>query len=66
MAPAFGQDAWKRLPACRGRHLHLDAFEPCGRETRTLGLGATNGWFARSRPRPPANGVTITLTVGYS
>ncbi len=46
MAPAFGQDAWKRLPACRGRHPHLDAFEPCGLETRTLGLGATNGWFA--------------------
>jgi hypothetical protein len=46
MAPAFGQDAPKRLPACRGRHLHLDAFEPCGLPTRTLGLGATNGWFA--------------------
>jgi hypothetical protein len=46
MATAFGQDAWKRLPACRGRHLHLDAFEPCGLPTRTLGLGATNGWFA--------------------
>jgi hypothetical protein len=46
MASAFGQDAWKRLPACRGRHLHLDAFEPCGLQARTLGLGATNGWFA--------------------
>jgi hypothetical protein len=46
MAPAFGQDAGKRLPACRGRHLHLDSFEPCGLATRTLGLGATNGWFA--------------------
>ena len=46
MAPAFGQDAWKRLPACRGRHPHLGSFEPCGLETRTLGLGATNAWFA--------------------
>lgn len=46
MAPAFGQDAWKRLPACRGRHPHLGTFEPCGLETRTLGLGATNSWFA--------------------
>ena len=46
MAPAFGQDAWKRLPACRGRHPHLGSFDSCGLETRTLGLGATNAWFA--------------------
>lgn len=46
MAPAFGQEAWKKLPACRGRHPHLGVFEGCGAETRTLGLGATNGWFA--------------------
>jgi hypothetical protein len=49
MAPAFGQDAWQRLPACRGHHPHLtgsEPFEPCGLQTRTLGLGATNAWFA--------------------
>lgn len=46
MAQAFGQAASKRLPACRGRHPHLAAFEPCGEQTRTLGLGATNAWFA--------------------
>lgn len=46
MAQAFGQEAWKRLPACRGRHPHLASFEPCGAQTRTLGLGATNAWFA--------------------
>jgi hypothetical protein len=46
MAQAFGQDAWKRLPACRGRHPHLDTFDRCGLPTRTLGLGATNSWFA--------------------
>jgi hypothetical protein len=49
MAPAFGQDAWQRLPACRGHHPHLagtEPFEPCGRQSRTLGLGATNAWFA--------------------
>lgn len=46
MAQAFGQEAWKRLPACRGRHPHLGTFEPCGAQTRTLGLGATNAWFA--------------------
>ena len=36
----------KHLPGCRGRHPHLGTFEECGVETRTLGLGATNGWFA--------------------
>jgi hypothetical protein len=46
MAPAFGREALKNLPACRGRHPHLGTFEECGIETRTLGLGATNGWFA--------------------
>ena len=46
MAPAFGQEAVKTLPACRGRHPHLGTFEECGEQTRTLGLGATNGWFA--------------------
>lgn len=46
MARAFGQEAAKSLPACRGRHPHLGTFEPCGEQTRTLGLGATNGWFA--------------------
>ena len=33
-------------PAAAGRHPHLGTFEECGIETRTLGLGATNGWFA--------------------
>jgi hypothetical protein len=46
MAQAFGREAWKKLPACRGWHPHLGMFEECGVETRTLGLGATNGWFA--------------------
>jgi hypothetical protein len=46
MAPAFGPEAAKTLPACRGRHPHLGTFEECGEQTRTLGLGATNGWFA--------------------
>jgi hypothetical protein len=46
MAPAFGREAMKSLPVCRGRHPHLGTFGGCGAETRTLGLGATNGWFA--------------------
>ncbi|WP_067453777.1 DUF1998 domain-containing protein [Actinomadura macra] len=46
MAPALGPEAWRRLPACRGRDPHLAAFSDCGERTRTLGLGATNSWFA--------------------
>ena len=46
MAQALGREAFKALPGCRGRHPHLGTFEECGVETRTLGLGATNGWFA--------------------
>jgi hypothetical protein len=46
MAQALGREAFKALPGCRGRHPHLGTFEECGVETRTLGLGATNSWFA--------------------
>lgn len=45
MAQAFGPRSRDWLPACRGRHPHLDTFEPCGKPTRTLVLGATNSWF---------------------
>jgi hypothetical protein len=45
MAQAFGDEAKKRLPACRGRHPHLQSFEPCEERTRTILLGATNSWF---------------------
>lgn len=42
---AFGREAQENLPACRGRHPHLDQFEECGETPRTIILGATNGWF---------------------
>lgn len=42
---AFGREAQENLPACRGRHPHLDQFEECGEPPRTIILGATNGWF---------------------
>ncbi|QFP75029.1 DUF1998 domain-containing protein [Deinococcus sp. AJ005] len=44
---AFGEEGKKTLPACRGRHPHLDAFdeEPCGEQARPVILGATNAWF---------------------
>ena len=46
MADAIGQTKQANLPACRGRHPHLEKFDPCGEPTRTLALGATNSWFA--------------------
>ncbi|HUY23677.1 MAG TPA: DUF1998 domain-containing protein [Candidatus Saccharimonadales bacterium] len=35
-----------RLPRCRGRHPHLQRFEPCGAELRLMVLGASNLWFS--------------------
>jgi hypothetical protein len=42
---AFGKEAADNLPACRGRHPHLDSYEDCIQEPRTILLGATNSWF---------------------
>lgn len=34
------------MPACRGRHPHLDAFDGgCAAQARPVVLGATNSWF---------------------
>lgn len=36
----------ENLPACRGRHPHLDHFDhECDEEARAVLLGATNSWF---------------------
>ena len=44
---AFGADAEPHLPRCRGRHPHLQRFDPeCTQPTRALLLGASNAWFA--------------------
>lgn len=44
---AFGRSGQENLPACRGRHPHLDRFEAdgCTEEARAVLLGATNSWF---------------------
>ncbi|MEV6157793.1 DUF1998 domain-containing protein [Nonomuraea sp. NPDC052129] len=41
------QNDRRKLPGCRGRHPHLDAFEDneCGLETRLMLVGASNLWF---------------------
>jgi hypothetical protein len=46
MAHAFGKAGKENLPACRGRHPHLDYFDTeCDEEPRAVLLGATNSWF---------------------
>lgn len=43
---AFGKEAQKNLPACRGRHPHLNSFDSsCKEPPRAVLLGATNSWF---------------------
>ena len=48
MNEAQGQAGAAKLPKCRGRHPHLDAFEPeaaAVRETKLMLIGASNLWF---------------------
>lgn len=46
LAQAFGKSGKENLPACRGRHPHLDHFDAeCNEEARAVLLGATNSWF---------------------
>jgi Domain of unknown function (DUF1998) len=46
MLEAVGPKAAEKLPMCRGRHPHLDAFYKCGERGRLMMLGAANQWFA--------------------
>ncbi|WP_411741389.1 MULTISPECIES: DrmB family protein [unclassified Rhodococcus (in: high G+C Gram-positive bacteria)] len=46
VSQASGRDGWEALPTCRGRHPHLQEFEPCGRNLRLMVLGASNLWFS--------------------
>lgn len=46
LAQAFGKAGKENLPACRGRHPHLDRYDAeCNEEPRAVLLGATNSWF---------------------
>jgi len=46
VAEASGKDGPAALPACRGRHPHLQRFEACGRPLKLMVLGASNLWFS--------------------
>lgn len=46
LSKAFGQKGKDNLPACRGRHPHLDKYDSdCNEQPRAVLLGATNSWF---------------------
>jgi hypothetical protein len=38
IAQSAGKDGWEKLPACRGRHPHLQRFYSCGRNLHLIGL----------------------------
>ncbi|MED5801242.1 DUF1998 domain-containing protein [Gordonia sp. Z-3] len=46
MLEATGPKASEKLPNCRGRHPHLDAFYKCDQPGKLMMLGAANQWFA--------------------
>lgn len=46
MLEATGPKASEKLPYCRGRHPHLDAFYKCEQPGKLMMLGAANQWFA--------------------
>jgi Domain of unknown function (DUF1998) len=51
MAEAQGEVGRSKLPGCRGRHPHLDSFDPdgCENETQLMLVGASNLWFASTQ-----------------
>lgn len=68
IADAAGRDGWESLPACRGRHPHLQRFEPCGRPLKLTVLGASNLWFsvtASALHLPQGQTVTDLVTANW-
>jgi len=50
MSEAQGDAGRAKLPPCRGRHPHLDAFDQaCGLPTVLIMMGASNLWFAATQ-----------------
>jgi hypothetical protein len=45
ISEAAGTKGMANLPRCRGRHPHLQTFEPCGEPLKLMVLGASNMWF---------------------
>ena len=51
MNEAQGEVGRSKLPRCRGRYPHLDAFSPegCQNQTKLMLVGASNLWFASTQ-----------------
>jgi hypothetical protein len=50
MNEAQGETGQKKLPGCRGRHPHLNAFDrTCENESKLIMMGASNLWFAATQ-----------------
>lgn len=50
MTEAQGQSGKEKLPLCRGRHPHLNGFDPsCGLAVSLIMMGASNLWFASTQ-----------------
>jgi hypothetical protein len=45
VSEAAGTRGAADLPRCRGRHPHLQSYEPCGEPLKLMVLGASNLWF---------------------
>lgn len=47
MSEAFGENAKRNMPLCRGRNPHLRNFddEECDEQMKSILLGASNSWF---------------------
>jgi hypothetical protein len=45
---AMGRRGEESLPACRGRHPHLNTWEPCEERPLAIIVGASNTWFAQT------------------
>ena len=49
LSDAFGERGKENLPACRGRHPHLNHFDDdCDQQMVAMLLGASNSWFGIS------------------
>lgn len=50
VSEAQGESGRRKLPACRGRHPHLNAFDKqCGVDSHLMMMGASNLWFASTQ-----------------
>lgn len=45
ISQASGTKGAQNLPRCRGRHPHLQSFEPCNEQLKLMVLGSSNLWF---------------------